>query len=715
MRYFQVLDQVLSYHPEADVALLEKAYVFSAKVHQGKVRREGEAYLDHPLTVAGLLARMRLDEETIAAGLLHDVLEEETVTPEELEERFGAGVARIVQGVTKLSQLTFSNRQERQTEYIRKMVLAMSPDVRVVLVKLAERLHQIRSLQHRFDDSHRILAEETRHIYAPLAGRLGIDWIKQELEDLAFRCLEPDACDQILQRLAKTQEERRRYIDEVRQLLTAKLEENGIRGRVSGRPKHLYSIHLKMLRQDMDLRRIYDLIAFRIVVDSVTACYETLAMVHAAWEPVPGRYKDYIAKPKTNMYQSLHTTVIGPHHEPVEIQIRTEDMDRIANEGIAAHWLYKEGSRPTATATEETQRFSWLRELLEWDKAWHDPKGLSEVAGIDFYPDEVYVFTPMGDVKVLPRGASPLDFAYEVHSEVGHRCVGARVNGKLVPLRYELQNGDTIEIMTSANQRPSKDWLKFVKTTKAINRIRHWMKAEERARSISLGRELCEREFRKKGLNFTNLVNSAELLEVARGLSLRSVDDLLATIGYRKITPNQVLGRLPSLAAEEEAPREESIPVEKPKGAPPDEGIKVRGVDDVMIRMGKCCNPVPGDPIVGYITRGRGVTVHRLACKNLEKGDAERQIEVQWDSGKDQSYPVDLRVVYSGEKGMLATLSSVLGQTDARVVGIRVDPRANGLNVCKLTIEVKDTDHLKRVVAALRGEKGVYQVRRYME
>ena len=715
MRYFEVVDQVLSYHPGADAALLEKAYVFSAKVHHGKMRLPGEPYLDHHLAVAGILARMKLDEETIAAGLLHDVMEEEEVTPEELEENFGTSITRIVQGVTKVSQLAFTTRQERQTEYIRKMVLAMSADVRVVLVKLADRLHEFRSLQNRFDASHRMLAQETRDIYAPLAGRLGIDWIKQQLEDLSFRCLEPEAYEGILQGLAKTEEDRRQYLNEVKQLLTAKLEENAIRGRVSGRPKHLYSIHLKMLRQDMDLRRIYDLIAFRIVVDSLTACYEALAMVHDAWEPVAGRYKDYIAKPKSNMYQSLHTTVVGPHNEHVEIQIRTEDMDKIANEGIAAHWLYKEGSRPGQPDTEETQRFSWLRELLEWDQEWRDPKSRFEDAKIDFYPDEVYVFTPMGDVKVLPRGASPLDFAYEVHSEVGHRCVGARVNGKLVPLRYELQNGDTIDIMTSANQRPSKDWLKFVKTTKAINRIRHWMKAEERARSISLGRELCERDFRKKGVNFTNLVNSAELLEVARGLSLRTVDDLLATIGYRKITPNQVLGRLPSLAAEEEVPREESIPVEKRKAAPPHDGIKVRGVDDIMIRMGKCCNPVPGEEIVGYITRGRGITVHRLACKNLDKGDADRRIEVQWDSGKNQTYPVDIRVVHSGEKGMLATLSSVLGQTDARVVGIGLDPRANGMNVCKLTIEVKDTNHLSRVLAALRGEKGVVQARRYME
>ncbi len=715
MRFFQIIDQVLSYHPGANTALLEKAYVFTAKARKGKVRLPGDPCLSDPLDVAGILARMKLDEETIAAGLLHHVIGEQWATEQSLEEDFGADVARIVQGVTKLNQLDFSKREERQAEYMRKMVLAMSADVRVLLVKLADRLHDIRGLQGQCGEPGKLFALETRDIYAPLAGRLGIDWLKQELEDLSFRCLEPEAWERISQGLAKTEEDRRRYIAEVQQILAAKLEENGISGRVGGRPKHLYSIHLKMMRQDMDLRRIYDLIAFRIIVDSVKACYEALGMVHAAWEPVPGRYKDYIAKPKSNRYQSLHTTVVGPYNEQMEIQIRTEEMNRVANEGIAAHWLYKEGARPSAADKQETQRFSWLRELLEWNKEWRDPKSFFEVAKTDFYADEVYVFTPMGQVKVFPRGATPVDFAYEVHTEVGHRCVGARVNGKLVPLRYELQNGDTIGILTAANHRPSKDWLKFVKTTKAINRIRHWMKAEERERSITLGKELCEREFRKKGQNFQNFVNSSELLEVARSFSLRTVDDLLAGIGYHKITASQVVNRLPSVAAEEASDKEETIAVEKRKSPPPDEGIKVRGVDDVMNRMAKCCNPVPGEEIVGYITRGRGITVHRVTCRNLDKGDWERRIEVQWDSGKDQTYPVDIKVVYSGDRGMLATLSGVLGQFDTKVVGVHMDPRSNDLNVCKLTIEVKDTNHLSRVLSALKAEKGVYQVQRYME
>lgn len=712
MRYFEIVDQLLDYSPKSDVSLLGKAYIFSAKVHQGRAEAGGEPYLEHPLAVAGILAGMRLDEESIAAAMLHDVLEKKLAGVDDLEANFGTTITRIVQGVTKLSQLEFSKREERQAEYIRKMVLAMSEDIRVILVKLADRLHEIRGAVVKPKQSERSFAQETLDIYAPLAARLGIDWMKQELEDLSFRCLEPEVSEKIVQRLAKTEQERLEYIQEVKHILSSRLAENGIKGRVSGRPKHIYSIYQKMMRQKIDLDRIYDLIAFRIIVSSVKECYEALAMVHALWEPVPGRFKDYIVKPKSNMYQSLHTTLIGPYRENMEIQIRTEEMHRVANEGIAAHWLYKQGTGLSSIDKEETQRFSWLRELLEWNQEWHNPRVFLEMGRFDFYPDEVYVFTPMGDVKVFPKGSTPVDFAYEVHTEVGHRCVGARVNGKLVPLRQELRNGDTVEILTAANHRPSKDWLKFVKTTKALNRIRHWIKTEERERSIARGREICEREFRKKGLNFYNFAGSSELQEVARQLSLRTVDDLLASIGYHKISPNQIISRLPSVLKEEEPAKEEVPVVEKRKAPGSDEGIKVRGVDDVMVRMARCCNPVPGEEIIGYITRGRGITVHRLSCRNLEKGDTERKIDVQWDSGKGQAFPVDIKVVYSGDKGMLGTLSGVLGQLDAKVLDIQVGPRSNDFNVCRMRVEVKDTAHLSRVLSALKAEKGVYQVER---
>lgn len=712
MRFFEIIDQILGYYPRADVSFIEKAYVFAAKYHKGQVRLRGEPYLNHPLAVAGILAGMRLDEASIAAGLLHDCLEEKLLTPGDLEEAFGASVARIVEGVTKLGQLDFSQREERQAEYMRKMILTMSEDIRVVLVKLADRLQEMRSFKHHVSAMQEALAEETLHIYAPLAARLGIDWMKQELEDLSFQCLHPDDYREIFQGLAKTEEDRKRYVEEVKQIILAKLRENDLSGRISGRSKHLFSIYQKMMRQNLDLQRVYDVIAFRIILDSVKSCYEALGIVHSLWEPVEGRYKDYIVKPKANMYQSLHTTVMGPYGERMEVQIRTEEMDMVADEGIAAHWLYKEGKPTAGLNEEETRRFSWLRELLEWNREWRDPKGIFEAVKVNLYPDEVYVFTPEGEVKALAKGATPVDFAYEVHSEVGHRCVGARVNGKLVTLRHELQNGDTIEILTAANHHPSKDWLKFVKSTKARNRIRHWIKAEERENSIAVGRELCEKEFRKRGLNFNNYINSSELQEAAKSFSLRSIDDLLASVGYYKVSPVQVFGKMPVALTEEQPAKEESIPLEKRKSSKSDEGVRVRGVDDVLMRMAKCCNPLPGEPIVGFITRGRGITVHRDTCKNIEKIESERKIEVQWDSGEDNVYPVDIKVAYSNNKGMLAALSGVLGQLDASVVDVHVESEGAGSNLCRMKIEVKDTGHLQRVLSALRAEKGVYSVQR---
>ncbi|MEN6487034.1 MAG: bifunctional (p)ppGpp synthetase/guanosine-3',5'-bis(diphosphate) 3'-pyrophosphohydrolase, partial [Syntrophobacteraceae bacterium] len=706
---------VLGYYPGANTSLIEKAYVFAARVHSGRPGVAGRPYIDHPLAVAGILASMRLDEESIIAGLLSGCLEGQLLTVQALEEQFGEGVSRISQGVAKLSQVEYNGAREGQAEYMRKVILAMSQDIRVVLVKLAERLDMVRTLLPGNAPSLRNLTQETLDIYAPLAARVGIDWMRQELENLAFKLQKPQQYEEIVQGLAKTEEDRQRYIEEVKKTLSLHLEEYGLKGRISGRPKHVYSIHAKMARQSLDLNRIYDLIAFRVILDSVKECYEALGVIHAVWEPVSGRFKDYISKPKSNMYQSLHTTVVGPYGERMEVQIRTEEMDRVANEGIAAHWLYKEGKPLANLDEEETRRFSWLRELLEWNKDWRDPKAFFETVKMDFYPDEVYVFTPQGDVKALPRGATPVDFAYEVHTEVGHRCVGARVNGKLVPLRQELQNGDTIEIMTAANHRPSKDWLKFVKTTKAINRIRHWVKAEERERAIATGKEILEREFRKKSLNFNNYVNSPELLEVAKSFSLRDVDTLLATVGFRKISPVHVIGRLPSMAEEEEPEREEIIPVEKPRSVSEGGGIRVSGTDEVMFRMARCCNPVRGEKIVGYITRGRGLTIHRVTCRNIRKGDENRKIEVEWDSGEGKSSAVDIWVVHSGDKDIPAVISKLLGQMDVPVIDFPINARTGGASRCRLRIEVRDNRHLQRVLAALRAEKGVMQVQRVTE
>ncbi|MCE5337004.1 MAG: bifunctional (p)ppGpp synthetase/guanosine-3',5'-bis(diphosphate) 3'-pyrophosphohydrolase [Desulfobacteraceae bacterium] len=712
MRFFELLDRLLEYHPRANVPLLEKAYVLVAKAYRGML--PGDPYLAHPLGVAGILVDMHMDEDSIAAGLLHDCLEKKYLTPEELSASFGPGVARIVQGVTRLSAIAYSNRKERQAEYIRKMILAISQDIRVVVVKLSERLDDARRTSCRENPSDRNTAQEILDIYAPLAGRLGIDWMKRELENLSFKCLFPDAYAEILLSLAKTEEDRQRYIDEVEKLLSARLAEYGIVGRILGRPKHIYSIYQKMERQKLDITRIHDLIAFRVIVDSLKSCYEALALVHALWEPVEGRYKDYIVKPKSNMYQSLHTTVIGPFHERMEVQIRTEEMDRIANEGIAAHWLYKEGKVGAAVDQQESERFSWFRQVMELSRDWSATSAFMDAVKVDFYPDEVYVFTPNGDVKAFPKGSTPVDFAYEVHTEVGHRCVGARVNGKLVQLRYELQNGDTVEVLTAANHRPSKDWLKQVKSSKAISRIKHYFKTEERERSIAIGRELCEREFRKKGLNFNTYLNSPELNEAAKAFSLKSVDDLLASIGYHKISPNQVIGKLVAVPPEEEHAKDEIL-VEKRKTVPAKDGIRVKGVDNVLIRMAHCCNPVPGESIMGYITRGRGITVHRQSCKNLDRGDLSRKIEVMWDSGQEQFFPVEIRIAHSGEKGMYATLNGVLGQMDVRVLSLQVESQANNPGMCTLRIEVRDSKHLQRVMAALRSEKGVYKVQRSME
>lgn len=715
-RFFEIVDQLLEYYPDTDISAIEKAYVFIARAYRGKPRLQGEPYLTHPLAVAGIVARMRLDAVTVVAAMLHDVLVDGVCSVETLQEQFDSDVVRVVKGVTRISQLDFSRRKEEQAEYMRNMVLALSKDMRVLLVKLAERYHDMKSFEHLCSEEQRTLARETLDIYAPLTARLGIDWMKVELEDLSFQCLEPLEHDNLVQGLAKTQAERQRYIEEVKRTLHKEMLEHDLHGLVSGRSKHLYSIYMKMVRQKLDLQRVQDLIAFRIIVDSVRECYEALAMVHSLWEPVDGRFKDYIIKPKSNMYQSLHTTVIGPSNERFEVQIRTQEMDRIANEGVAAHWLYKQqGGSDEMLDERESQKFSWLKELLDWNKEWRDPKTVSRVVESGFELNEVYVFTPQGDVKVFPKGSTPIDFAYDVHSEVGHRCVGARVNGKIVPLRYELQSGDSVEILTAANHHPSKDWLNLVKTSKAGQRIRHWIKAEERQRSVSMGRDICEREFRKKGLNFNNYVNSPELAEVAKALSLRTVDDLLASIGYRKISPAQVIGRLSPAAQAEQVEKDEALIIEKRRSRPHDDGIIVQGADNVMIRMARCCNPVPGEPIMGFITRGRGITVHRASCTNVETGEYERKIDVQWDSGEGKLYPVDIKVISAESKGMLAGLSGILGQLDASIVDVKMESGAKGTTACRLKIEVKDNKHLQRVLSVLRTEKGILKVQRSIE
>jgi GTP pyrophosphokinase len=626
IRLNDILQRVASYHPDPDLDIIKKAYVYSAKVHQGQLRKSGEPYLVHPLEVAGILAELKLDEASIVTGLLHDTIEDTLATAEELTELFGAEVAQLVDGVTKLSKFSASatlSQEEKQAENFRKMIIAMAQDIRVILVKLADRTHNMRTLDHMSEEKQARIAQETLDIYAPLANRLGISWIKTELEDLSFRYVKPQEFFALQDRLNKRKKEREKYIEDTNALLRSKLEERGLKGDVSGRFKHSYSIYKKMKSQGIELDQIHDIIAFRILMPTVPSCYEALGLVHQLWKPVPGRFKDFIAIPKPNMYQSLHTTVIGPLSERVEVQIRTPEMHKIAEEGIAAHWAYKEGK---ALISKDDEKFAWLRQLMEWQQDLKDPKEFLETVKVDLFTDEVFVFTPKGDVKSLPRGATPVDFAYAIHSDVGGRCVGAKVNGKIVPLRYKLKNGDMVEVLTNPQAHPSKDWLTFVKTSRAQQRIRNFIKQQQRDKSLQLGRELAERELRRFQLNLNRMMKNGELKKLAEELGYRIEDDLLVAIGYGKVTPQQLIQRLvpqEKLAAEEKTVQSGApggngdgagsmLPglskvtdlAKRLVGRQSKSGVQIGGVDDVLVRFGRCCNPVPGDPIAGFITRG---------------------------------------------------------------------------------------------------------------
>ena len=710
IRLNDIVDQVLAYHPEADVSLIEKAYVYSAKAHAGQVRLSGEPYLMHPLEGSGILAKMRLDVFSIASALLHDTLEDTETSLDDLQRLFGDEVSQIVDGVTKIGRFEFGSYEERQAENMRKMILAMASDIRVILIKLADRLHNMRTLDFHATEKQRLIAQETLDIYAPLAGRLGIHWIRTELQDLAFSYLDPDMYEEVVGGLKRNEEERERYIKEVRGIIQEKLADFGLKGKVNGRPKNIFSIYKKMVTQNLDLEHIYDIIAFRIILETIRECYEALGVVHSLWKPIPGRFKDYIGMPKANMYQSLHTTVIGPHGERVEIQIRTENMHRVANEGIAAHWVYKEG---TSVPESDSKRFAWLRQLLEWQQDLQDPREFLETVRVDLFPDDVYVFTPNGDVKAFPRGSTPIDFAYSIHTEVGHHCTGAKVNGKLVPLKYELRNGDIIEIITSAKHVPSKDWLKIVKTSRARTRIRHWIKTEERQRSIVLGREICEREFRKHGLNFAKFFHSDELLQVTKAFSLQKVEDLLASIGYGKISALQAIGKLTNLLEPEEKPDEALVERAERRERPRTPGgVLVKGLDDIMVRFAKCCNPLPGDQIAGYITRGRGVSVHREDCASLLSSGFERRIEVEWDHEAEELHPVGLAVICANVKGMLAAISGALSNHDINILQANVRTRVDNRAECKFVVEVRGITHLQSAMAAVRKIKNVIDVQR---
>jgi GTP pyrophosphokinase len=710
IRINDIVEKVSDYVPDADIDIIERAYIYSARVHEGQVRLSGEPYLSHPLEVAGILADMKLDPESVAAGILHDVIEDTAATPEEIKDIFGPEVLHIVSGVSKLSSLSFGTSEARQAESIRKMFLAMADDIRVILIKLADRLHNMRTLQYHSPEKRREIAQETIDIYAPIASRLGIYRIKNELEETSFKYTHPEEYSRIDRLIIKSRTDREKYIEKVKSDLKEAMDVANLKCEVLGRVKNNYSIHNKMVSQNLPFEEVYDIIAFRIILDSVPQCYEALGLIHSLWKPIDHKFKDYIGRPKTNMYQSLHTTVIGPVGERIEIQIRTWEMDRVAESGIAAHWGYKEGKRLDENVT---RKFAWIQDLIENQENFLDPGEFMENVRIDLFPDEVYVFTPRGEVKTLPRGATPVDFAYMIHTEVGNQCTGAKVNGRMVPLPYELKTGDIVEIVTSKNHHPSKDWLNFVKTVKARSKIRHWIKVQETQRSLSLGREMCEKAFRKERLSFNNLVKSEKMLAVVEQFGFKTVDDLIANVGYGKITPLQVLRKFMPKSEETEA--DESIfnkLIGRVRKKKPKTGILVNGVDDILIKFGKCCQPVPGDPILGYITQGYGVTVHRTNCVNALRMNPERQIEVSWNQNANETYPVKIRIISQDRMGLLADLVGNISKLGANILNAKTETRENKMVDSFFTIGVEDTTHLDKILAAVKKVRHVQEVKR---
>ena len=711
IRINDIIDRITEYHPQADLDIVERAYIYSARVHEGQIRLSGEPYLSHPLEVAGILSDMKLDIISVTAGLLHDVIEDTNAEPKEIQELFGPEVLHIVSGVTKLSSLSFHSSQARQAESLRKMFLAMADDIRVILIKLADRLHNMRTLQFHKPNKRIKIARETLDIYSPIAARLGIYWIKNELEENSFKYFKADEYARIQSLVAKSKDERAKYMETVKNFIQKKMDEAHLKCEVLGRNKNYFSIFNKMISQNLPFEEIYDIIAFRIILDSISHCYEALGLIHSMWKPIDHKFKDYIARPKPNMYQSLHTTVVGPHGERVEIQIRTWEMDSVAKSGIAAHWSYKEGKQVDQNISD---KFAWIQNLIENQENFRDPGEFLENVRIDLFQEEVYVFTPRGEIKTLPKGATAVDFAYMIHTEVGNQCVGAKVNGQLVPLTYELKTGDIVEITTSKNHHPSKDWLKYVKTVKARSKIRHWIKTQEKERSLTLGREMLDKAFRKEKLNFNTLVKTDQMAEVGNHFGFKAVDDLIANVGYGKITPLQVLRKITH--KQETVGDQDSIfnklmgRVSRKKKLKT--GVLVKGVDDILIKFGKCCQAVPGDPIVGYITRGFGVTIHRTNCVNALKMNPERQIEVEWNQEASETYPVKIRIISHDRVGLLADVVSNISKFGANILNATSETRDNKMVDSFFTIGVEDIDHLEKILSAVRKVKRVHDVKR---
>jgi GTP pyrophosphokinase len=722
--YRRLENRVHASRPNEDLTPLREAFLFAAQCHEGQVRANGEPYMVHPLQVALILAEMQMDLVGLETGLLHDVVEDTAADLDEVRSRFGDDVARCVDGITKLSKVKLYSREERQAESVRKMLLAMVSDIRVILVKLADRLHNMRTLGNLPRDRQERIAQETLDIYAPIAHRLGMGKIRGELEDLAFRYAEPETAKELIAEIDSKRHASEAFLNEIRRSIEVNLAREGIPARVESRVKRAYSVAQKLKRQKISLDQVYDLLGIRIITDSVRNCYAALGVMHNEWHPIPGRIKDFIAIPRPNLYQSLHTSVIGPGGLAFEVQIRTEEMHRIAEEGIAAHWKYKEGKKGAA---EDDQRIAWLRQLVEWQRELRDPGEFMSTLKVDLYPEEVYTFTPKGKVIVLPRDATPIDFAYSIHSDVGNRCVGAKVNGRIVPLRYALRNGDVVEILTQPGHLPSKDWLALVKTSRARNKIKHVIRTTERAKAVEIGQKYLEKEARRFGVSL-NKTPKADFEAVAGEYGYSKIEDLYAGLGYGKFSARQVLQKLAPDKVRSDQPEglraaaQPSTSATPPTpGAPPDGNgdliIRVKGVDDLMVYRAKCCNPIRGESIVGYVTRGKGVAVHSTSCSNVQNlmYEVERKIDVEWARSGAQPFPVRLTVLTDDRPGMLNQLTNVLftEQSNIRSLEAKSDDKRGGDGaVVEMTAEIRDKKQLERIVSSIRRISGVRDVER---
>jgi GTP pyrophosphokinase len=708
-----LLATVRENRPKDDITPIEKAYAYAARYHAGQLRASGEPYLMHPLAVAKILADMRMDVVSIVTGLLHDIVEDTTVSAADVQKEFGEEVARCVDGVTKLSKIDFFSSEDRQAESYRKMLLAMVNDIRVIIVKLADRLHNMRTLGALSIERRERISRETLEIYAPIAHRLGMGKVRGELEDLAFQHLDPEAYAEISQTIESQRAANEEFLERMRRTVEAELRREGIPARVDGRVKRAFSVYQKLKRQKISLDQVYDLFALRIITDSVKNCYGALGVIHNEWRPVPGRIKDFIAIPRPNLYQSLHTSVVGPEGKHCEIQIRTEEMHRIAEEGIAAHWKYKEGKR----GAQDDQRIAWLRQLVEWQQEIRDPADFNSTLKLDLYPEEVYCFTPKGRVVVLPSGSSPIDFAYAVHSQVGNTCVGAKINGRIVPLRYVLRNGDIVDILTQSGHLPSKDWLAIVKTSRARNKIKHVINANERERAIEIGQKYLEKEARRLGVQLARIQKN-DLERVAAEYGMGKVEDLYAALGYGKFSARQVLQKSVPEQVVEEPPAAPVVEQAAPGQRKDDDSvIKVHGLDDVMVYRAKCCNPIKGDAIVGYVTRGKGIAVHSRACPNVQNlmYDSERKIEVEWERNTKDTFPVRIIVKTDDRPGLLHQLTTILANEDTNVRSLeaRTDfSNDNDAASIEMTVDVRDKKQLEKLCSAMRRISGVRDVER---